>query len=139
MSRHESRSRAWPGNRSASDERPHGARGCWASHRCRAWFERAIALDPRLAEAHFNIGPVYLRQGRLGEAARWFDRALQIHPIFIEARYNLARAQHEQGKSGEAAEDYARVLRGDPNHRRAMSGLAELYQQAGPVGPRSGP
>ncbi|MDP6485157.1 MAG: tetratricopeptide repeat protein, partial [Nitrospinota bacterium] len=38
---------------------------------------------------HFNLGRIYLAEGRLGEAGRLFERALEFDPDYIPARQGL--------------------------------------------------
>ncbi len=53
-------------------------------------FSRALALDPRHAGAHTNLGLVLKDRGQIEAAHQHFSRALEINPNFEEARRNLA-------------------------------------------------
>ena len=61
-------------------------------------FERAAALDPADAAAHFNLAFVLQRAGRDAEAIPRFERALEADPQLERARRGLAasRARLEQ-------------------------------------------
>ncbi|MGH8713545.1 MAG: glycosyltransferase [Casimicrobiaceae bacterium] len=50
-----------------------------------AAFERAIALAPELAEAHYNLGLVRKRRHDWAEAAKSFLRALAVQPLLFDA------------------------------------------------------
>jgi Flp pilus assembly protein TadD len=49
----------------------------------------ALKLNPDIAEAHHNLGYIYLNQNRLDEAVTEFVTALKINPNYAEARHNL--------------------------------------------------
>ena len=61
-------------------------------------FEKAIALDPGLAIAHFHFAQALMKKGRVGEAVKEFDKALQIRPDFTEAA-DLRRKLLQSGKT----------------------------------------
>ena len=52
-------------------------------------FDRAIAIEPRYAEAHNNLGILCAQQGRLADARRHWEQALRLAPGFEDARRNL--------------------------------------------------
>lgn len=51
---------------------------------------QALALDPKLAVAHFNMGIALRSQKRLEEACQSFRRAVQLKPVYQEAMGALA-------------------------------------------------
>lgn len=53
---------------------------------------RALAINRLLPEAHYNLGNVYLAQGRAGEARACFKQALALNPEFSLAKQQLAAA-----------------------------------------------
>jgi hypothetical protein len=62
-----------------------------------ASFERALALRPEYAEAHYNLGCVFEDLGRLNEALARMARALEIKPDYSQARFGQALAQLRSG------------------------------------------
>jgi len=54
-----------------------------------ALYEQAIALDPKLALAHTNLGNCHFRLGRSDLAARCFEKAIETDPTQPEAHHNL--------------------------------------------------
>lgn len=74
-------------------------------------YQRAIALNPTYAEAHFNLGNTLLelgnrnpdRQDFLEEAETSFRRVLKIKPS-TEVYLNLGNALRNMGRPGEALE-----------------------------------
>ena len=55
---------------------------------------RAIALQPDLAEAHNNLGNALKDQGRLDEALACFRRAVELKPVYSGAASNLVYNLH---------------------------------------------
>jgi tetratricopeptide (TPR) repeat protein len=79
--------------------------------------ERAIELDPNLADAFFVMGQLRFDQGAFAEAAQAFERALQIVEAFDDARasrriYTFYRglAYLKQQNHAAAIEDFSAVL-----------------------------
>ena len=60
--------------------------------------EKSIALDPRDASAHFELGTVLDRLQRFAEAAAEFARAVELAPSDAAAHYRLARDYDRIGK-----------------------------------------
>src|SRR5262249_3853152 len=56
----------------------HAQRGEWP--RAASALERAVALDPGLENAQFELGRALLKLGRAGEAEQAFARAAEINP-----------------------------------------------------------
>jgi tetratricopeptide (TPR) repeat protein len=57
-----------------------------------ASYRAAIAADPQLADAHYNLGNLLGRRGDLAGAARLFAAALKIDPTDAGAKANLQLA-----------------------------------------------
>ena len=55
----------------------------------REQFKLAVEYNPNLAEAHNNLGQVYMYQGKLEDAVAQFNEALKLAPKFEKARENL--------------------------------------------------
>jgi tetratricopeptide (TPR) repeat protein len=67
-----------------------------------AELEKAIELDPDYAEAHNDLGVVFVRLGRYPEAATEFRRAMELAPEESLPRTNLAWVQSATSRRGEA-------------------------------------
>ena len=52
-------------------------------------YQKALAIDPKNAEAHNNLGVVMAGDRRLEEAVSHIETALAINPDFAEAHCNL--------------------------------------------------
>lgn len=90
----------------------------------------AIALDPSLAEAHFELGVVLEDQGQTAQAASEFERAIAIDPQWAEAHYRLGQAYRQAGEGNKARKelDEAEHLRksGDTEDQRLRAEIRRL-------------
>ena len=59
-------------------------------------FERVLAINPRDARAHTNIGTIRHHQGRDGEAAACYRAALEVDPL-LRAGASVSPRRHGQG------------------------------------------
>lgn len=62
------------------------------SVRAEEYCRRALALDPKLAVAHFNLGIALRSQKRFAEACQSFKRAVELKAVYYEAMGALAHA-----------------------------------------------
>jgi tetratricopeptide (TPR) repeat protein len=67
-------------------------------------FRQAIRLRPDFAEAHSNLGNVYLYQQKLEEAVSSYETALRLQPDFAAAHSNLGHClcllkRHEESEA----------------------------------------
>jgi tetratricopeptide (TPR) repeat protein len=75
----------------------------------KAEFSRAIALDPKMAPAHLNLGLVLMDSDPAG-AAEAFRRAADLQPTESRPRYLAGLALEHAGKFTEAVEQYRAAL-----------------------------
>jgi protein O-GlcNAc transferase len=83
-------------------------RGHWAE--ALASLEKAVALEPRNADAQNNLGAVLKDRSRFDEAILCFERALALRPDFSDALHNLGNARRNMGDLDEAHAAYDRAL-----------------------------
>ena len=72
--------------------------------------ERAVALAPRYAEAHNDLGVGYSRENRTADAIREYRTALEIKPQYDEAENNLGIAFSREGLVDSAIAHFRRAL-----------------------------
>jgi tetratricopeptide (TPR) repeat protein len=58
-------------------------------------FSQAIAIQPDLADAHFQLGLVRTNQGNIQDAFTHFQQVLQLNPSHREAQQNLTRLEKQ--------------------------------------------
>jgi len=93
--------------------------------------QKAAALSPGDAEAHFNLGLVFHDLGRLEEAEASYRRALEIRPDFAETLCGLGLALHGLGRLEEAEASYKRALELRPDFPEAHNNLGLTLAQRG--------
>ncbi len=79
------------------------------NNRVESLLKQAIALDPGLAKAHFQLGTVYAHRNDYESAAREFEATVRLAPDMKEAHYRLASAYKKTGRP-EAAEREMQVI-----------------------------
>jgi predicted O-linked N-acetylglucosamine transferase (SPINDLY family) len=71
---------------------------------------RAVQLDPRLAEAQFNLGFALEGLGRLDEALDAYRRTVAVAPQLAEAHNNLGNVLQKLKRHDEAVSAYQKAL-----------------------------
>lgn len=67
-----------------------------------AAFQRSIAINPEVAESHYELGKLYLKAGQLKPARLEFERVLGIAPEYANAHYQLSRIYARLGEKEKA-------------------------------------
>jgi adenylate cyclase len=93
--------------------------------------QRAVELDPELAEAHTSRGLALSINNRHAEAEGEFERALQLKPSLYEAYYFYGRDCVSQGNPDKAARLFAHAVAINPDSYEAPQFLASAYHQSG--------
>jgi tetratricopeptide (TPR) repeat protein len=88
-----------------------------------AEYRRAIALDPKKAKAHNNLGNALQAKGDLDGAIAAYRKAIALDPNDAERRYNLGNALLAKGDLDGAIGTYRRAIALDPKHAKAHSNL----------------
>ena len=83
--------------------------------------KRAVAAEPRSAEAHSNRAAILLALKRFDEAIASCDQALILRPSYPEALSNRGIALLELGRFEEAIVNYDRALAIKPDFADALS------------------
>jgi tetratricopeptide (TPR) repeat protein len=85
--------------------------------------KRSIALDPKLPEAHLQLGNLYSDQAKYADAIPHYQRALEEKADLADAHYRLGQAYVHTGQRGRAQEQLETYQRLRAQH------LAELDKQ----------
>ena len=76
--------------------------------------ERALATNPRSAQAHAMRASALLELGRPAQALENLDRAIEISPQSAEIHNHRGLALHRLGRTVEAVESYGRAIAANP-------------------------
>lgn len=96
-----------------------------------ASFERAIRLDPDLAEAHNNLAITLNDRQRYDEAIAEYRCAIQLNPHYAEAHFNLGNAFRRKGESQAAIAAYQAALELRPDLAEAYNGIGNVLVDNG--------
>jgi tetratricopeptide (TPR) repeat protein len=83
----------------------------------------AVALDPKLPEAHLQLGNLYSDQNKYSDAVPEYERALELNADLADAHYRLGQAYVRTGQKDRAQEQLQVYQRLRAQH------LAELDKQ----------
>jgi len=114
--------------------------------------EKAIEIDPELAEAHYNLGVIYGRvllddlavdelfedhtdeEAYFEKASASYKEALRLVPTMTAALNNLARLCDAMGLHGEAKRHFEASLAIDPEQPDVRDDLVSLEDRGAPEG-----
>lgn len=91
--------------------------------------KKAIALDPGMIEAHFNLGTLYATISKTDKAIRQFDTVLMAKHDHLGALVNKGRALMDAGKYQESEIPLRKVLKLDPYNLKALFNLAQCMEK----------
>jgi tetratricopeptide (TPR) repeat protein len=89
--------------------------------------EKAEALDPKLHFAHYNLGVVYQKQGKLDQAAAQYKAEMPLTPDDAGSAENLGLVYLEQGDPDKALATLQQALKIDPNLYKSLDGMGKAY------------
>jgi len=76
-------------------------------NRAEPLLRKAIALDPKFADAHLQLGILYADRQANQDAAREFERVIALQPSLTTAHYHLAQVYRRTGEAERAREELA--------------------------------
>lgn len=71
-----------------------------------AHYERAIASQPKLAEAYYNLGVLFVDTHKFAEAVKALEEAIRLKPTLPRVHFYLGFAYSQLRQSRRAAEQY---------------------------------
>jgi Flp pilus assembly protein TadD len=92
----------------------------------RAEYERTIALDPKMPQAHLNLG-ILLAEREPAAAIAPLRKAVELLPAESRPRILLGVAQERAGDLPAAADSFEGAVRLDPRDADALLHLANMY------------
>lgn len=91
--------------------------------------ERAVRINPTLAEARTNLGNIYLRQGNSRGAIDQYVQALKILKEDAKIHNNIANAYMQMKHYNKAVSHFTLAIRYDREFLEPYKNLALLYQK----------
>jgi tetratricopeptide (TPR) repeat protein len=88
-------------------KRQRGSENPASSRQVEALLEKAVKLNPNLAEAYIQLGVVYFTQNDFARAIPAFRQAVKASPQSSEAHYRLSLAYKRTGDDAKAHEEFA--------------------------------
>ena len=95
------------------------------------WFDDAIEIDPRQAEAHLAQARVLEALGRPDEALAAYFRAMEFQPTATEARLRVATLQLARGQPDQALARLDALVEQDPDNAEARHARGRAHLALG--------
>lgn len=90
-----------------------------------------LKCDPNSWKAHFNIGVLRKKEGKITEAISEFRRSLKFNPGNAVAYYNLGSIYVDSGDFWKAMECFENAVKIKPKYTMAYNNLANVYYAVG--------
>jgi len=90
--------------------------------------QKALELDPELAEAHSSRGLALAQNNQFEEAVKEFETAIQLNPKFHDAYYEYGRACRVQGKHDQALKLFEKATQVEPENYHSAHFLVDAYR-----------
>ncbi len=97
-------------------------------------FNKALAIDPDLASAHYNLGIAYEKKNQPEEARKHFQETIRIRPDFGEAYQALGDSLMSSKKFEEASAVLSKASELMPESYAAFYNLGVSYSNSGKYG-----
>jgi tetratricopeptide (TPR) repeat protein len=97
----------------------------------KAWFEKAIQMNPGFARARTNLGALLVRQQQFDEAIRELESARVLNPGCSLTRLNLAVALARACRTGEAAASLEEAVALAPDSLLLRTKVVQTYRLMG--------
>jgi tetratricopeptide (TPR) repeat protein len=96
-----------------------------------ASFQRAIALNPELAEAHNYYGEALGEQKQFPRALDLFNKAIALDPTLLRARYNMGITYARMGNMKYSEFVFRTLVKNSPAYSLGYDGLAVTLSRSG--------
>ena len=93
--------------------------------------EKSVALDGTLHFAHYNLGVVYQKQGKLDQAVVEYKEEMKLTPDDPGAAENLGLVYLEKGDPDGALTILQQALKIDPKLYKSLDGIGKAYLRKG--------
>lgn len=99
--------------------------------RARALYQRALQLNPQLAETHNNLGLLLHSTGDVATAVEHYEKAAELEPQAGFYQANLSRGHFELKQYDSARQAAERAIQADPSLNGAHETLGDIYAAQG--------
>jgi predicted TPR repeat methyltransferase len=93
--------------------------------------QRAVAISPNDADAHYNLGITLKELGRLEDAETSYNKAIATKPDYAEAHSNLGATLKALGRLEDAEASYNKAIAIKPEYAEAHSNLGTTLKALG--------
>jgi protein O-mannosyl-transferase len=97
-------------------------------------YRATIRKNPDCCLAHNNLGDLFSKLGRTGEAMAQFQKALELNPDHRGTHYNIGVLLANMGRIDEAMAHYLKEVELHPDYAEARSNLGVLLEKEGRTG-----
>jgi tetratricopeptide (TPR) repeat protein len=94
-------------------------------------YERALKINPKLANANVNLIIIYAKLGQVEKAEKRYRLAVEINPNLAEAHYNFGVLLTKQARYEEAASAFQRSLEINPFYAESHHNYGVLLEREG--------
>ena len=96
-------------------------------------FNKAIALKPDYAVAHYNLAIVYDREGKLKDSITKMESIIVHNGTDVGLGFQLALLYYRDGRKDDAVRLLESVVKLTPNYSNARWYLAAMYEEKGNI------
>jgi tetratricopeptide (TPR) repeat protein len=93
--------------------------------------EKAVALDPKLLQAHANLITLYAKAGDAAKAEEHYRATLALNPDHAESHYNYGVMLFGRQQHREAAQAFRKAIEIQPSYAEARGNLAFILMLEG--------
>lgn len=97
-------------------------------------YKKAVAIQPDLADAYFNMGVISHVLGKPDDAIIYYQKVLELNPNHLLANNNLGNVLRQSGRADEAMEYYQKALSINPDHADTYNNIGTFFQIKGELG-----
>jgi tetratricopeptide (TPR) repeat protein len=94
-------------------------------------YRKVLEFNPGAAGALVNLGTIFYRLRKFGEAEKYYLQAIEADPAYPLAQFNLGNLYDEQNRLPEALDYYRRALALNAQYADAHFNLALLCERLG--------
>jgi tetratricopeptide (TPR) repeat protein len=76
-----------------------------AESRAAQLLRQSLKLDPTLAETHYQLGNLALKQGETAKGVKFLERSVSLNPNLAEAHFALSRAYRRERRAADASRE----------------------------------